>query len=90
VRLPSRSEARCSAPEPFPQRKHFHNMPKGTFSLKKEIHFEKLLMITQPGEITFQVKYDNNVDFYLEGGKRFRMDSWTGTTTSHSITITIE
>ena len=87
---PHLSELAKEPREPFPQRKHFYDMPKGIFSLKKEIHLEKLLMITRPGTVTFQLQYDNRVDFYLEGRQRIGIDTWKGTTTSKSMTISIE
>jgi len=87
---PHLAESKEKHREPFPQRKHFYDMPKGVFSLKKEIHLEKLLMITRPGTVTFQLQYDNRVDFYLEGRQRVGIDTWRGTTTSNSVIITIE
>ncbi len=72
---PSLLKPSDSPSEPFPQRKHFYDMPKGVFSLKKEIHLEKLLMITQAGKITFRLGYDNSVDFYLEGRQRVGIDA---------------
>ena len=47
-------------------------------------------MITRPGTVTFQLQYDNRVDFYLEGRQRVGIDTWKGTTTSNSVTIMIE
>jgi hypothetical protein len=87
---PHLSESSKEPKEPFPQRKHFYDMPKGVFSLKKEIHLEKLLMITRPGTVTFQLQYDNRVDFYLEGRQRVGIATWKDKITSNTIMIIIE
>ena len=78
------------AREPFPQRKDFYELPEGKFALKKEIHLEKLFVLTKPGKITFQLKYDNNVDFYLDGGKRVKTDCWKGSAKSNVVTIEVQ
>lgn len=58
--------------------------------LKKEIHLEKLLMITQAGKITFHLRYDNSVDFYLEGRQRVGIDAWKGSVQSNMLTLEVE
>ena len=66
---PHLAESKEKHREPFPQRKHFYDMPKGVFSLKKEIYLEKLLMITRPGTVTFQIQYDNRLISISKAGR---------------------